>query len=135
MIVADTSAWIDYFRGIDAPHTDALDYEIQHNRIVTGDLIITEFLQGFRNNKDIRNAKKIMEFLEYRDMMGKEIAYKSAENYRFLKGKGVTVRKTVNVIIGTFCIVNEFQLIHNDRDFDPMETYLGLKVRIKKSPS
>ena len=129
MIVADTSAWIDYFRGLDAPHTDVLDYEIQHNRIVTGDLIITEFLQGFRNNKDILNAKKIMESLEYRDMVGKEIAYKSAENYRFLKGKGVTVRKTIDVIIGTFCIVNGYQLIHNDRDFDPMEIYLGLKVR------
>lgn len=135
MIVADTSAWIDYFRGIDAPHTDVLDYEIQHNRIVTGDLIITEFLQGFSNNKDILNAKKIMESLEYRDMLGKEIAYRSAGNYRFLKGKGVTVRKTIDVIIGTFCIVNEFQLIHNDRDFDPMEKYLGLKVINKKSPS
>lgn len=129
MIVADTSAWIDYLRGVNAPHTDALDYEIQHNRIVTGDLIITELLQGFRNNKDILNAKKIMESLEYRDMVGKEIAYRSAENYRFLKGKGISVRKTIDVIIGTFCIVNGYQLIHNDRDFDPMEIYSGLKVR------
>jgi hypothetical protein len=129
MIVADTSAWIDYFRGIDASHTDLLDYEIQNNRIITGDLIIVEFLQGFRNNKDLHNAKKIMESLEYRDMVGKEIAYKSAENYRILKAKGITVRKTIDVIIGTFCIENQFQLIHNDRDFDPMEIYLGLKVR------
>lgn len=129
MIVADTSAWIDYFRGVDAPHTDALDYEIRNNRIITGDLIIIEFLQGFREKKDIFNAKKIMESLEYRDLVGKEIAYKAAENYRFLKAKGITVRKTIDVIIGTFCIVNEYQLIHNDRDFDPMELHLGLRVR------
>ncbi|MFH0996078.1 MAG: hypothetical protein V1844_11375 [Pseudomonadota bacterium] len=67
MIVADTSVWIDYLRGIDAPHTDALDYELQNIRIVTGDLIIAEFLQGFRNEKDYTQAKSIMDALEYRD--------------------------------------------------------------------
>lgn len=129
MIVADTSVWIDYVRGIQAPHTDLLDYELLHNRIVTGDIIIVEFLQGFRNEKDIRAAKQLMESLEYYDFVGKDIAFKAAENFRRLRRNGVTVRKTIDVIIATFCIENGFALIHNDRDFDPMEQYLGLKVR------
>jgi predicted nucleic acid-binding protein len=129
MIVADTSVWIDYVRGIQAPHTDLLDYELLHNRIVTGDIIIVEFLQGFRNEKDIKTAQQLMESLEYYDFVGKEIAFKSAENFRRLRRNGITVRKTIDVIIATFCIEHRFALIHNDRDFDPMEQYLGLKVR------
>lgn len=129
MIVADTSVWIDYVRGVQAPHTDLLDYELLHNRIVTGDIIIVEFLQGFRNEKDIRAAKQLMESLEYYDFVGKDIAFKAAENFRRLRKNGATVRKTMDVIIATFCIENGFALIHNDRDFNPMEQYLGLKVR------
>jgi hypothetical protein len=129
MIVADTSVWIDYVRGIQAPHTDLLDYELLHNRIVTGDILIVEFLQGFRNEKDIKTAQQLMESLEYYDFVGKEIAFKAAENFRRLRRNGITVRKTIDVIIATFCIEHRFALIHNDRDFDPMEQYLGLKVR------
>ena len=129
MIVADTSVWIDYFRGIDAPHTNALDDELQINRIITGDLIITEFLQGFRNEKDYSEAKNIMDALEYRDFVGREIALKAVQNFRNLRTRGITVRKTIDVIIATFCIENNFPLIHNDRDFDPMEQHLGLNVR------
>ena len=129
MIVADTSVWIDYLQGIDAPHTNALDYELQNNRIITGDLIITEFLQGFRNEKDYAQAKSIMDALEYRDFVGRNIALKAAQNFRSLRKRGITVRKTIDVIIATFCIENDFPLIHNDRDFDPMELYLGLNVR------
>ena len=129
MIVADTSAWIDYVRGIDAPHTSLLDYELEHNRIITGDLIITEFLQGFRREKDYQAAKEIMESLEYHDFAGKKIALQSAKNFRILQRNGITVRKTIDVIIATFCIENGFELLHNDRDFDSMEELLGLQVR------
>ena len=129
MNVADTSVWIDYLRGVDAPHTNALDDELQNNRIITGDLIITEFLQGFRNEKDYSEAKNIMDALEYRDFVGRDIALKAAQNFRKLRTSGITVRKTIDVIIATFCIENNFPLIHNDRDFDPMEQYLGLKIR------
>lgn len=128
MIVADTSVWIDYIKGIKAPHTDILDQELLRNRIITGDIIIVEFLQGFKDEKDYNQAKEIMNSLEYRDFMGKEIAYKAAQNFRKLRKKGITVRKTIDVIIATFCIENDFPLIHNDKDFDPMEQYLGLKV-------
>jgi len=129
LIVADTSAWIDYVKGIDAPHTNALDYELAHDRIATGDIIITEFLQGFRTEADYLAARQLMETLEYHDFLGKALAYKSALNYRLLRRQGITVRKTIDVIISTFCIEHDFKLIHNDKDFDPMEEYLGLKVR------
>lgn len=129
MIVADTSVWIDYVGGIDAPHTNLLDYELDHSRIVTGDLIIAEFLQGFRSEEDYQKAKQIMESLEYHDLVGKEIALQAAQNFRKLRKNGTTIRKTIDVIIATFCIANGFELLHNDRDFDPMEDLLGLRVR------
>ena len=129
MIVADTSVWIDYVKGIDAPHTNILDYELIYNRVVTGDIIMVEFLQGFKSDREYLIAKQIMENLEYRDFLGKEIAIQAANNDRKLRKQGFTVRKTIDVIIATFCIENGFPLIHNDRDFDPMEEILGLIVK------
>jgi hypothetical protein len=129
MIVADTSAWIDYFNGVLARHTDRLDSDLNTQRIIIGDLIIAELLQGFKTDKEYRTAKKIIEYLEYRDFVGKEIALKTAHNYRYLRKKGITVKKTIDVIIATFCIENKYQLIHNDKDFDPLEEHLGLMVR------
>ena len=129
MIVADTSVWIDYVNGIEAEHTNLLDHELINGRIITGDIIITEFLQGFKEEKDFEMAKKIMENLEYRDFLGKEIALKSAENFRKLRRNGITIRKTIDVIIATFCIENDYELIHNDKDFNPMEIILGLKIK------
>ncbi len=87
-------------------------------------------LQGFKNDKDYEIAKKLIESLEFRDFVGKEIAIQAADNYRYLRKKGVTVRKTIDVLIATFCIENEYELIHNDKDFEPFEEYLGLKIRI-----
>ena len=127
--MADTSAWIDYFRGVSAPHTDILDLELSRNRIVTGDLIIAEFLQGFKEEREYQEAKRIMDSLEYRDLVGREIAVQASRNYRTLRKGGITVKKTIDVIIATFCIENGFELIHNDRDFDGIEAMLGLKVR------
>lgn len=129
MIVADTSVWIDYVQGIDAPHTNILDYELVCNRVITGDIIIVEFLQGFKNDREYLIAKQIMDNLEYRDFLGKEVAIQASNNYRKLRKLGITVRKTIDVIIATFCIENGFSLIHNDRDFDPMEELLGLVVK------
>ena len=129
MIVADTSIWIDYVRGVDSPLTNLLDRELDRSRIITGDLIIAEFLQGFRSEKDYENAKRIMESLEYHDFVGKDIALKAAGNFRKLRKSGITVRKTIDMLIATFCIENDFELLHNDRDFDAMEKRLGLRVR------
>ena len=128
MVVVDTTVWIDYVRGLDNPYTNALDFELFHNRVITGDLLITEFLQGFRNDKDFEAAKEIIDSLIYFDMLGKDIAFKSAENFRILRKHGITIRKTADIIIGTFCIEHGFSLLHNDRDFEPMEKYLGLGI-------
>lgn len=119
MIVVDTSVWIDYVNGVATAQTDLLDIELQRSRIVVGDLIITEFLQGFRDDKQFHEAKNLMDSLEYHDFVGKSIAEKAAENFRTLRKNGITVRKTIDVLIATFCIENGFELIHSDRDFDP----------------
>ena len=129
MIVVDTSAWIDYFNGINAPHTNRLDKDLTIERIIIGDLIIAELLQGFKTDKDYSIARSLIESLEYRDFLGKEMAIMAADNYRYLRKRGITVRKTIDTIIATFCIENRYQLIHNDKDFDPFEEYLGLEVR------
>ena len=128
MVVADTTVWIDYIHGLDTPYTNALDNELLHNQVVTGDLLITEFLQGFRSDNDYKAAKGIMDSLIYYDMLGKDIAIQSAVNFRLLRKNGITIRKTIDVIIGTFCIEHDFPLLHNDRDFEPMEKYLGLRI-------
>ena len=128
MIVADTSVWIDYFRGVAAPHTNLLDRTLSESRIIIGDLVMTELLQGFREEKEFLIAKQIIECLEYRDFVGRDVAMAAAQNYRTLRRQGITVRKTIDVLIATFCIVNGFALIHNDSDFDAMERVLGLRV-------
>jgi len=129
MIVADTSVWIDYVNGVITPQTDILDRELELNRVVTGDLIIVEFLQGFRDNKQYQAAKHLMDSLEYHDFVGKEKAIKAADNFRKLRKRGITVRKTIEVLIATFCIEHDLELLHNDRDYDPMEELLGLRVK------
>jgi predicted nucleic acid-binding protein len=128
VIVADTSVWIDYFRGVAAPHTDLLDRALSESRIIIGDLIMTELLQGFREEKEFLIAKQIIECLEYRDFVGRDVAMAAAQNYRTLRRQGITVRKTIDVLIATFCIENGLELIHNDSDFDAMEHVLGLRV-------
>ena len=128
MIVADTSVWIDYLNGIDAPHTAALDRELGRRRVLTGDIIIAELLRGYRSESEYLRAKYIMDCLEYRDFLGKEIAIRSASNYRALRRRGITVRSTINVIIATYCIEHGIPLMHHDRDFDVMEQELGLLV-------
>ncbi len=129
MVVVDTSVWIDYVNGSITPQTNLLDIELENNRIITGDLIIVEFLQGFIDDTQYYKAKELMESLEYFDFVGKDIAIKAAENFRKLRKSGITIRKTIDVLIATFCIENGFELIHDDRDFDQMEEILGLRIR------
>ena len=128
MIVVDTSVWIDYVNGIDSEQTELLHDALEHTRIITGDLIITEFLQGFRSAKDVVKGRQLMDALEYHDFVGRKLAIKAAEHYRTLRKNGITVRKTIDVLIATFCITHGYALLHNDRDFDAMEEILGLLV-------
>jgi len=128
MIVVDSSIWIDYFNGTIRNETDWLDESLGIEPIIMGDIILTEVLQGFQNEKDFKTAKQLLLELPFMDMIGQELAIKSAMNYRSLRQKGITIRKTIDVMIGTFCIYNNFFLLHNDRDFDPLEKHLKLKV-------
>jgi predicted nucleic acid-binding protein len=128
MIVVDSSVWIDYFNGKITKQTNILDSLLGNEMIVIGDIILTEVLQGFHSDRDFNKAKKLFETLFFDPMLGKELAVKSAENYRFLRKEGVTVRKTIDVIIATFCIENNLPLLHSDKDFTPIEKHLNLKV-------
>jgi predicted nucleic acid-binding protein len=128
MIVVDSSIWIDYFDGTISKETDWLDESLGIEPIIMGDIILAEVLQGFQNDKDFKTAKKLLLEFPFINMIGQDIAIQSAINYRFLRKKGITVRKTIDIIIGTFCISNGLSLLHNDRDFDPLERHLKLKV-------
>ncbi len=128
MIVADSSVWIGYFNGIITKQTNLLNSFLGNELVVIGDLIITEVLQGFKNDRDFNKARQLLDSLIFKEMLGKDLAIKSAENYRILRKKGVTVRKTIDVIIATFCIFSDLPLLHSDRDFRPMEKHLNLKV-------
>jgi hypothetical protein len=97
--------------------------------VITGDYILAEVLQGFRNDKDYKIAKEIMQSFPCFNICNEELAIKSADNFRYLRRKGITIRKTVDLIIGTFCIENDIELLHNDRDYEPMGKYLNLKIR------
>jgi predicted nucleic acid-binding protein len=128
MILVDTSVWIDYFNGRPTEEADLLDELLGREPILIGDLILAEVLQGFRVEADFRKALRILETFEFREMLGRNVAIASARNYRALRARGVTIRKTIDVLIGTFCILNGHQLLHSDRDFDPMTRHLGLRV-------
>jgi predicted nucleic acid-binding protein len=128
MIVVDSSVWIDYFNGTISKETDWLDESLGVEPIIMGDIILAEVLQGFQNEKDFKTAKRLLLKIPFMDMLGQELAIKSAVNYRSLRQKGITIRKTIDVMIGTFCIHNNFGLLHNDKDFDPIEKHLKLKI-------
>lgn len=129
MTIVDTSVWIDYFNGIKSRETDLLDTLLGSEPIGVGDLIYMEVLQGFKSDTHFQRGKQLLDMLVFFEFGGKEIALKSARNYRFLRKKGITVRKTIDAIIATFCIEQDFQLLHCDKDFAPFATYLGLKMR------
>jgi predicted nucleic acid-binding protein len=128
MILADSSVWIDYFNGKRGAETDLLDRLMDTGRLLVGDLILAEVLQGFRFESDANRALSHFEPFEFRAMGGHDIAISAARNYRLLRGKGVTVRTTIDTLIATFCIVEGHELLHCDRDFDPFERHLGLRV-------
>lgn len=126
MLIVDTSVWIDYFNGIENKETNILDSALEEGIVATGDLILLEILQGFRNDKDYKQAKKMLAALDQYEMLGHKMVVKCAENYRKLRKKGITIRKTADVIIATFCIENQIPLLFSDRDFLPFVKHLKL---------
>lgn len=128
MLVVDSTVWIDYFNGLDTPQTNYLDSVLEHAPILVGDLILAEVLQGFRKDADFEKARRALGKFTQGNMVGAELALLSARNYRYLRRKGVTVRKTIDSLIATYCLENDHDLLHNDGDFDPYEQLLGLQV-------
>lgn len=128
MVLVDTSVWIDYFNGIASRQTDRLNALLGTGTVLVGDLILTELLQGFARDTQFRRARLLMDEFPCADLAGRVVALQAAENYRILRARGVTVRKTIDVIIATFCILNEHVLLHANKDFTPMRRHIGLQV-------
>lgn len=127
MVLVDTSVWIDYFRGIDVPHTARLDRALGRVEIVIGDLILAELLQGMRDGPQLRSASATIDAFRVVTLGGEEIARTAAANYRLMRTQGITVRGTIDVMIATWCIENNVPLLHKDRDFAHMQTVIGLQ--------
>jgi len=128
MLVVDSTVWIDYFNGAETPQTNYLDGVLEHAPVLVGDLILTEVLQGFRKDADFEAARRALGKFIQVNMVGAAQALQAARNYRYLRGKEATVRRTIDSLIATYCIENGHELLHNDSDYDSYEQYLGLKV-------
>jgi len=128
MLIVDSSVWVDYFNGVINEQTDYLHQIVDKTPILIGDLILAEVLQGFRDDTDFETARRIFGKFIQVQMVNPDLAVQSARNYRLLRYKGLTVRKTIDSLIATYCIENEHDLLHNDSDFDGYEKHLGLSV-------
>ena len=128
MLIVDSTVWVDYFNGVNNPQTDYLHQIVDKTPILIGDLILAEVLQGFRDDTDFETARRIFSKFLQVEMVNPHLAVQSARNYRVLRRKGITVRKTIDSLIATYCIENEHDLLHNDSDFDGYEKHLGLSV-------
>ena len=128
MILVDSSVWIDRLRGRDTPAVRKLRTLVERERVLIGDLILTEVLQGVRDEAHASRIERNLRRFVPVSLLDFELAPRVARNYRTLRSFGVTVRKTINVIIGTWCIERGHALLHDDRDFDPMERHLGLLI-------
>jgi hypothetical protein len=128
LILVDSSVWIDYFNGTITKQTGRLDGLLGREPLAIGDLILTEVLQGFAEEREFNQARKMLTSLTVVELGGLEIAIQAAKNFRALRRLGVTVRKTLDTVIATRCIESGYDLLHSDKDFDPFAEHLGLRV-------
>ena len=133
MILVDSSVWIDYLRGVETKQTDRLDGMLGLEPLAVGDLILTEVLQGTTTDKDFKDVLKLLEGLDVVPLGGQAVAVQAARHFRALREKGITVRKTIDCIIATRCIMDGMTLLHSDRDFDPFVAHLGLRSVFKQA--
>jgi hypothetical protein len=127
MVFVDSSVWIDYFNGTDNQASNKLDAILGNQEVIIGDLILTEVLQGFRLDNDYKLAKSALLSCDIRELLGVDMALKSTDNFRLLRKKGITIRKTADVIIASYCISNKLPLLFSDKDFIPFVEKLNLK--------
>jgi predicted nucleic acid-binding protein len=128
MIVVDTTVWVDYLRGISSPHTAWLESNLVVERLGLTDLILCEVLQGVGTGAQFDAVQAELLRFEVHETGTIELAVEAATNYRRLRAVGRTIRRTIDCLIATFCLVEGHALLHNDRDYDPFEEHLGLKV-------
>jgi predicted nucleic acid-binding protein len=128
MVIVDTTVWIDYLRGADNPESLWLDRELPRQRLGLTDLILCEVLQGVRDTVLFTQVRDELLAFHVFETGGKDLAVASAVNYRVLREKGYTVRRTIDCLIATFCMESGHSLLHRDRDFEPFEKVLGLAV-------
>lgn len=127
MILVDSSVWIDYFRGLATPQVERLETLLGAAILVTGDIVLTEVLQGFVSEHDFNIGLRLLSSLSVIDIGGRDLAVLAARNFRALRARGVTVRKTIDTLIATRCIEAGLALLYADRDFDPFVEHLGLR--------
>jgi predicted nucleic acid-binding protein len=127
VILVDTSVWVDYFRGNATPQCERLYSLLGAEPLAIGDLILTEVLQGFDSEEEFEQARAILTPFTLIELGGRATAVRAAQNFRKLRALGITIRKTIDTIIATRCIDNDFVLLHADRDFDPFVEHLGLR--------
>ena len=128
MIIADSTVWIDYFGVHENEHTFWLEQQMDRTEVGLTDMILLEVLQGIRSDKTFLQIRNQLNQFHVFNTGGQELAIATAENYRFLRKRGYTIRKQFDCLIATFCILNGYSLLHRDRDFDAFEEHLGLKV-------
>jgi predicted nucleic acid-binding protein len=128
VILVDSSVWIDHFRDAAIGPVLRLRALIERELLLVGDLVLCEVLQGVRSDAEARLVEEALREFELVTLVDPQLAIIAAANYRLLRGRGVTVRTTVDLVIGTFCIERGHVLLHNDRDFEPMERFLGLQT-------
>ena len=128
MVIVDTTVWVDYFQGVKNPETNWLNAELDRQRLGLTDIILCEVLQGVRDDVVAKQVERRLLTLEVFDAGGVELARAAARNYRALRSRGHTVRKTIDCLIATFCLRGRHSLLHHDRDFDPFEKFLELSV-------
>jgi predicted nucleic acid-binding protein len=126
VIVVDSSVWIDFLNGRNAPHVRRLRAVLGMDEIIVGDLMLCEVLQGLDSEEEAREVETLLRRFEIVSMTGDTIAVAAARNFRALRRHGITIRKTIDLLIGTWCIENRKPLLHNDADFRPMARHLGL---------
>ena len=126
MILVDSSVWIDYFRGVATPQSNRLDALLGTVPLATGDIVLAEVLQGFNLERDFDTALRLLASLSIIDIGGRDVAVQAARNFRLLRAQGITVRKTVDTLIATRCIMSGHVLLYSDRDFDPFVAHLNL---------
>ena len=128
MIVVDTSVWIPFMHGHTTPEVERLRALPRLRDVIVGDIVMMEVLRGARSEKVARETEQEFEQFDLRAMGGFSRAILAARNYRHLRGLGITVRSSIDVLIASYCIESDHQLLHHDRDFDHFERHLGLKV-------